>query len=137
MKTILSIDDDPWVLETLKDALTPKGYQVITTTSSAEAMQLLSQQKIDLVLLDLGMPDKNGFVLYRELVALQQVPVMFISGCSRSFGADSEEFLSLWTNEFLNGTTDILYKPFNLELLYGKVEALIGVDEVTEHEPTQ
>jgi DNA-binding response OmpR family regulator len=135
MKTILSIDDDPWVLETLKDALTPRGYQVLTTTSAAEAVQLLSQHKIDLVLLDLGMPDKNGFVLYRELEAVQPVPVMFISGCSRSFGADSEQFLALWTNEFLNGTTDILYKPFSLELLYEKVEALIGVDEVTEREP--
>ena len=75
MKTILSVDDDPWVLETLKDALTPRGYQVLTTASAAEAEQMLSQQKIDLVLLDLGMPGKNGFALYRDLEALQQVPV--------------------------------------------------------------
>jgi DNA-binding response OmpR family regulator len=137
MKRILSVDDDPWVLETLKDALTPRGYEVITTTSPDEAERLISQEKFDLVLLDLGMPGKNGFVLYRELEALQQVPVLFVSGCSRSFAANSEQFVTLWTNEFLNGTTDILYKPFALETLYEKVEALIGCEKVIESEPAQ
>jgi DNA-binding response OmpR family regulator len=136
MKTILSIDDDPWVLETLKDALTPHGYEVITTTSAEEAERLLNQRRIDLVLLDLGMPGKNGFTLFRDLVARQQVPVLFVSGCSRSFAANSEQFVALWTNEFTNGTTDILYKPFTLDALYEKVEGLIGVNEVTEREPT-
>jgi len=135
MPTILSIDDDPWVVETLKIALADKGYEVIAAPSAAEAEQELSRRKIDLVLLDLGLPDKSGFALYRDCAALKRLPVLFVSGCSRSFDADSEEFVALWTNEFLQGTTDILYKPFNLDTLYEKVEALIGDQEVTEREP--
>src|SRR5919197_3872963 len=118
MKTILSIDDDPVVLETLKVALTCKGYEVITTTSAEAAEQALQEQKIDLVLLDLGMPGRNGFTVFRDFEALQQVPVLFVSGCTRSFAANSAQFVSLWTNEFTQGTTDILYKPFSLDVLY-------------------
>ena len=137
MKTILSIDDDPLVLQTLKLALSTIGYEVITTASAAAAEQVLKEQKIDLVLLDLGMPGKNGFTLYREFEALQQVPVLFVSGCTRSFAANSEQFMSLWTNEFTQGTIDILYKPFTLETLYEKVEALIGDNKATERESTR
>ena len=136
MKTILSVDDDPWVLETLKDALAAKGYEVFTALSATEAETSLAQRKVDLILLDLGMPGKNGFTLFRELEALQQVPVLFVSACSRSFAANSEQFVDLWTNEFLRGTTDILYKPFTLDTLYEKVESLIGDNQVTAHEPS-
>lgn len=126
MKTVLCIDDDPWVIETLKDALAPRGMRVFGTTSVEEAPHFLKQVKIDLILLDLSMPGKSGFQLYRELEAIAPVPVLFVSGCSRSFSANSAEFMSLYENEFLNGQTDILYKPFPLERLYDKVESLIG-----------
>ena len=126
MKTLLCVDDDPWMLEMLRDALTAQGVRVLTTASAEEAPLLLSREKIDLVLLDLNMPGKNGFSLFRELMVVQELPVLFVSGCSRSFKATSNQFMELYQKEFLLGQTDILYKPFPLALLYEKVESLIG-----------
>ncbi len=74
------------------------------------------------------MPGKNGFELYHELGATQDVPVLFVSGCARSFSPTTPGFTDLWTEQFSLGRTDILYKPFTLSALFEKVEALIGTE---------
>jgi DNA-binding response OmpR family regulator len=130
MKTILAVDDDRWVLETLKDALAIKGYEVLTADCADAALDTLKRRALDLVLLDLNMPGKSGFNLYNELTAVQEVPVLFVSGCSRSFSPKSAGFTELWTEKFSLGRTDILYKPFKLSCLFEKVEALVGEAEV-------
>ena len=126
MKSILAVDDDRWILETLTDALTTKGYEVLTSSSADDALGVLHSRTVDLVLIDLQMPGKDGFELYRELFAVQDVPVLFVSGCSHSFSPKSAGFTDLWTHQFSLGQTDILYKPFRLVSLFEKVEALIG-----------
>lgn len=128
MKRLLAVDDDPSVLETLVDALTTKGYEVLTADGADGALDLLRRQAFDLVLLDYRMPGKNGFELYRELGATQDVPVLFVSGCAPSFSPATPGFADLWTEQFSLGRTDILYKPFTLSLLFEKVEALIGAE---------
>jgi DNA-binding response OmpR family regulator len=133
MKTILAVDDDRWVLETLKDALAIKGYEVLTADHADVALDVLKQRSLDLVLLDLNMPGKNGFQFYNELSARQETPVLFVSGCSRSFSPKSPGFKELWTEKFSLGHTDILYKPFALSLLFEKVEALVGEAEVAQN----
>ncbi len=136
MKTILAIDDDQSILETLKDALVTRGYEVLTASTVDEAMDVLRQQRLDLVLLDLKMPGKNGFQLYDEFESSRAVPVLFVSGCSQSFSPSTEGFTNIWTNGFTQGMTDILYKPFTISLLYETVEALIGDSEQVENEQT-
>jgi DNA-binding response OmpR family regulator len=136
MKTILSIDDDKWVLETMKEALSLKGYQVLVADHPDEALRILKETPVDLVMLDLNMPGKNGFALYTELGSPPRMPVLFASACSRSFSAASPEFQKIWTDGFALGMTDILYKPFSLATLYEKVEGLIGDSGVVEHEST-
>lgn len=126
MKRLLAVDDDHSVLETLVEALTTKRYEVLTADNAGAALSLLRSQAFDLVLLDYQMPGKNGFELYRELSATQEVPVLFVSGYSRSFSPTTPGFADLWTGQFSLGRTDILYKPFTLSALFEKVEALIG-----------
>ncbi|MGO9246269.1 MAG: two-component system response regulator [Verrucomicrobiia bacterium] len=128
MKRLLAVDDDPSVLETLVDALTTKGYEVLTADCADGVHDLLRSQAFDLVLLDYQMPGKNGFELYHELGATQDVPVLFVSGCARSFSPTTPGFTDLWTEQFSLGRTDILYKPFTLSALFEKVEALIGTE---------
>jgi DNA-binding response OmpR family regulator len=130
MKNILSIDDDLSMLEVIQTVLTDKGYRVFATSSAAEASRILQDNEIDLVLLDVNMPEKHGFTLYRELETRQHVPVLFLTACAKSFSADSEEFVQMWQNLFSLGTTEILYKPFDIDVLYEKVESLIGQAEV-------
>jgi DNA-binding response OmpR family regulator len=79
------------------------------------------------------MPDKNGFVLYRDLESLRRIPVLFVTGCTWSFTPSTEGFTSIWTDGFTLGMTDILYKPFPISLLYEKVEALVGRSEVSDN----
>ena len=126
MKKILCVDDDSRMLELLREALVAKGYSVITTTDPAEAPEIFGKENIDLVSLDLDMPVKDGFNLYRELMTIKPAPVLFVSACSRSFKASSNEFMDLYQREFQLGQTDLLYKPFVLSLLYDKVESLVG-----------
>jgi DNA-binding response OmpR family regulator len=128
MKRLLAVDDDHSVLETLVDALTTKGYEVLTADHADAALSLLRNQAFDLVLLDYRMPGKNGFELYHELPATQDVPVLFVSGCAPSFSPATPGFADLWTEQFSLGRTDILYKPFSLSALFEKVEALIGAE---------
>jgi DNA-binding response OmpR family regulator len=136
MKTILSIDDDKWVLETMKDALTIKGYQVLVADHPDEAMRILKETPVDLVMLDLNMPGKNGFALYAELGSPPRMPVLFVSGCTRSFSPATPEFVKIWEGGFALGMTDILYKPFDLATLYEKVESLIGAGGAVDREQT-
>jgi DNA-binding response OmpR family regulator len=126
MKTILCIDDDAWVLDTLRQALIPRGYRVLVTTSTTAAPGLLKHEKIDLVLLDLNMPKKHGLEVYRELEATAAVPVLFVTGCTRSFLAEADKFRKDYEKELQAARTDLLAKPFTIAQLYEKVESLIG-----------
>jgi DNA-binding response OmpR family regulator len=126
MKTILCVDDDGWVLDALMQALKPRGYRVLATTSTRVIPNALKYEKVDLVLLDLNMPAKHGLVVFRELEATAPVPVLFVTACSRSFRADAAAIGKEYEKEFQLARTDLLPKPFTLKQLYEKVESLIG-----------
>jgi DNA-binding response OmpR family regulator len=126
MKTVLCIDDDAWVLETLRRALIPRGYRVLVTTSTSAPPDFLKHVKVDLVLLDLNMPKKHGLEVYRELEASAPVPVLFITGCSGSFLSQAEKLRQDYEQELQAVRTHLLTKPFTLAQLYEKVEELIG-----------
>jgi CheY-like chemotaxis protein len=131
MKRVLAVDDEPGVLEALSEALTAKGYEVVATDQAVGALDIFRDGRFDLVLLDLQMPGKNGFELYREFTSTREIPVLFVSGYSRLFSPASPGFADLWTEHFSLGRTDVLYKPFALSALFEKVEGLIGSGEVT------
>jgi DNA-binding response OmpR family regulator len=124
-KKILAVDDEIPILEILQEVLRKGGYEVFTSSRPTEAFVILQEQEIDLVLLDIHMPGKNGFALYKELEG-KNIPVLFVTGHPESFNRESDELTLLWQNQFAVGTTDVLYKPFSIDALYEKVEGLIG-----------
>jgi two-component system KDP operon response regulator KdpE len=136
MKTILAIDDDAWFRETISEALAAQGYRVIVARSADEGMRKIRDERPDLVMIDVNMPGKNGFELYQEMGAMAELPVLFVSGASRSFSSRTPGFMPLWVQRFSAGTTDILYKPFRLGQLYDKVESLIGDASELSHDTT-
>lgn len=126
-QAILAIDDEPLVLECLRHSLDQAGYQVLTTTNPEEFLRLVtSRSDLALVLLDVMMPDKDGFQLYREVRALCNIPTLFVTGYPQSFNAQLDSVRRMWQEEFADGTTDILYKPFTYDGLLDKVQGLIG-----------
>lgn len=66
-ETILIVDDMPDWLETCSDVLSDQGYQILTTSSSLEALNMLEKQSIDLVITDLTMPDLSGVELVKHI----------------------------------------------------------------------
>lgn len=126
-KKILCVDDEPAILNCLRRALELRGYRVVTTTSPDEGLRLLKEDpELSLVTLDIRMPGKTGFEIYGEYRKIRKLPALFVTAYPKSFDAHQDEVVTLWQEEFADGTTDILYKPFDLPILYEKVEGLIG-----------
>jgi len=127
LRKILSVDDDPKVLAAFQAALKQRGYEVFITTKPDEVTRILNEHDIDLVMLDIRMPEKDGFQIFQELKKkYEKIPALFITAYPKSFTMHSQGMIDMWTKSFADGNTDIMYKPFTLDLLYEKVEGLIG-----------
>ena len=131
MASILCIDDEPSILRTLQGALEARNYQVTTCNDPKKALEILKQQKFDMITLDIRMPGKDGFSLYKEFRGYNHIPTLFVTGFPKSFNMQSDDIVEIWQEEFVDGITDILYKPFELNDLYEKVDGLI---ENTAHQ---
>lgn len=115
------------MLHCLAQALRVRGFSLeITSDPEAGLKMLQERQDIDLALLDVRMPRLNGFEVYRELLKTRRLPVLFVTAFPRSFDAKQGDVKEMWKKQFVDGLTDIIYKPFDLKVLYEKVESLIG-----------
>jgi len=133
MKKVLSIDDEPMILECIREALSQAGYEIQTTTDPRAGLERLkSDEAFDLALLDVKMPGMSGFEVYRAYRKVRKIPAIFVTAYPGSFNASSDEVVAMWSEEFADGTTDIVYKPFDLDALLAKIEALIGGPEGPE-----
>ncbi len=110
--TILIIDDEQDVVKGLKDTLTHENFTVQTAPNGRKGIDVAKSSKPHLILLDLRLPDMDGYDVCRELKALpetQQIPVIMVSTRSK----DTEKIIGLEL-----GADDYVTKPFNeLELL--------------------
>src|SRR5579862_8280065 len=103
MPRLLLVDDDRFILRALEKLLTAEGYFCSTAISAAEARRALEGDPYDLVLLDVGLPDADGFTLCRQIRALHRIPIIYLSG--RDDNADKVIGLEV-------GGDDYLTKPF-------------------------
>ena len=127
MRKILSVDDDPQILQAFEAAIRQKGYEILTTTDPLEVGKILSENEIDLIMLDVRMPQKSGIDVFRELKKTHpKLNVLFITAYPKSFSVRDDAMLKMWQRDFADGETDIMYKPFVLDVLYQKIEGLIG-----------
>ncbi len=122
MKTYLVVDDEPEVGELVSDMLSEDGVRIEFASNGAEAIEVLSQKKIDLVVTDIVMPGKNGIDLIMKLKdCYADIPIVAISGGG---GIDGRfDYLEIAK---LVGANDILRKPFTEESLRGSVSAALG-----------
>jgi CheY-like chemotaxis protein len=127
VKTILAIDDEVAVLKVVRSILESRGYRVRTTTKSVEVADLLAKEPVDLLILDFMMPEKTGLEVFEEIKRSGRVlPILFLTGYVQVFEMDTEAKLRFWREQFTDGLTDVLYKPFDNAVLVEKVEGLIG-----------
>ncbi len=114
---ILVVDDAPVTLELIRRQLQAAGYQVLTASGVDEAMDLLQQEKVDLVITDMKMPKISGIDLVRHLHQNHSdIGVMMITGYATIEGA---------VEALKGGAAEYLAKPFTEEELLGTVEQVL------------
>jgi DNA-binding response OmpR family regulator len=119
MKKILLIEDDTEICEVIGNYFNNKGTEVIAVNSGGEALDIIRNEDIsgyELILLDIMLPETDGFTLCRQLRMRSDVPVIFITARGRE-----EDILYGYDL----GCDDYIVKPFLLSALYSKCEALV------------
>lgn len=109
MKTIAIIDDDIHIGDMLREVLVQEGYSVLRAYSGTEALYLLSQNKPDLVLLDLMLPGLSG---EEVLPHIENIPVIVLSA-----KVDVQDKVNL----LLGGAADYMTKPFDTKELLARI----------------
>lgn len=114
-KKILFADDDPEIREALSLLLSCEGYETVEASCGREVLEKMDIS-IDLVILDVMMPEMNGYTVCAELRKRYTVPILFLTAKSQ----DSDKTLG-----FSVGGDDYLVKPFSYNELMNRVKALL------------
>lgn len=117
VSTVLVVEDDRDIREVVRRYLERGGHAVLTTASGLEALQLLDSAAVDLVVLDLGLPDLDGTEVLREARARRQTPVIVLT--ARSAVEERIKGLQL-------GADDYVAKPFSPTELVLRVTAVLS-----------
>ncbi|MGG0667048.1 response regulator transcription factor [Sporosarcina koreensis] len=129
MQTILLIDDEQRMLDLLGLFLEPHGFNCIKALTGKKGLEIVKDEKVDLVLLDVMMPDLDGWEVCKNIRQLSTIPVIMLT--ARTDKADIVKGL-----EF--GADDYITKPFDERELVARVNALLRrvSSEVTENSNT-
>ncbi|MDP2938609.1 MAG: response regulator [Candidatus Omnitrophota bacterium] len=122
-KKILAVDDEIEVLEIIKRKLEEKGYIAFTASSAKECLEIAEKEIPDLILLDIVMPDMNG---YQVCAALKDNPKTKNINILFTTGQDLEPKSIIKRCEEL-GAFDFLLKPFTMEDLLKKVAEILKI----------
>jgi two-component system KDP operon response regulator KdpE len=120
---VLVVDDDSQMLKAVTNALSARGYSVITARSGESALSIAADEELDLVLLDLGLPGMLGHEVIGRLRAWTEVPVIVVSV------RDSQEEKVAALDA---GADDFVTKPFGMKELLARMRAVqrrVGAEE--------
>ncbi len=123
---ILCVDDEPANLKLLDALLTPRGYEVIKAENGREVIEKISQDKIDLVLLDVMMPELNGFDVCRmikEEEKFRHLPIILVTALRSS----KDRIRGIEA-----GADDFISKPFDQGEILARIKMLLKVKNLYE-----
>ena len=115
-ETILVVEDDAQIRNFICFALQGDGYVCRTADTAAEAMRLLAAEPVDLMLLDLGLPDLDGTEVLRRLRSWSELPVIVVS--ARDQDREKVSLLDI-------GADDYLTKPFSANELLARIRVAL------------
>ena len=118
-KTILIVDDDFEIIESVRYALEDAGYHVVIARDGNQGLALAEREDPDLMILDMMMPKRSGFLVLEKLrrLRVEPLPVIMITGNEGSRHKAYAELL---------GVSDYIRKPFAMDRLIGAVEKLLS-----------
>ena len=118
MKKILIVEDEEGLLDGLAHNFRYEGYDVLTAKNGQEGLKLALKQKPDVVLLDIMLPEKDGFTVLKELRQRHRdIPVLVMT--ARNFEADVLKGFDM-------GADDYVTKPFSIKELMARVKRLVA-----------
>jgi len=116
MKRLLLVEDEKGIADNLTLLLEPEGFQVIHAATQRETQVLLQQQTFDLALVDIALPDGNGFAVCTAIQQAQAIPVLFLTA--------SGDEASVVTGLQI-GAADYITKPFRPRELVARMQAAL------------
>lgn len=128
---ILIVDDIPANLQVLSSLLKEQGYKARAVTNGKLALQAISRQQPDLILLDINMPEMNGYEVCQQLKSqpdTQEIPIIFISALNE---------LEDKVKAFQAGGVDYITKPFQFEEVKARVETHLRIRQLQHSLQTQ
>lgn len=116
MSKILIVDDEPSIVDMISVALENEGFLPKSCNTAGDALDELESLGFDLIILDIGLPDMNGFELARRIRSTSKIPIIFLT--ARSSEIDRVVGLEL-------GADDYVTKPFSPRELSARVKAVL------------
>jgi two-component system KDP operon response regulator KdpE len=113
---ILVVDDEPQIRRLLRTSLVPQKFEIAEASTAAAALKLLAADAFDLVILDLGLPDRSGIEVIGEIRAMSQMPIIVLS--VRNDEAGKVKALEL-------GADDYVTKPFGMAELVTRIRVAL------------
>ena len=115
--TVLIIDDEEIIREALEALLTAEGYVVLTAETAGRGVEIIGERYVDVVLLDLMLPDRNGLEVLPEIRRMdEELPVVMITGHSER---------SRVTQARDSGVNEFVVKPLTARALLGRLDSVI------------
>ena len=128
MKHIFFVEDDLSLISGLSFAIKKQGYEVDIVRTVAEAQNVWQEGKYDLVILDVSLPDGNGYDLCCEIRKTSKIPIIFLTA------ADEETDIIMGLDI---GGDDYITKPFKLAVLLSRINALLRRSENFNQKETE
>ncbi|MEZ6072714.1 MAG: response regulator [Pirellulales bacterium] len=116
---ILLVDDDREIIEAMRLALTAKGYEIMIARDGNQGLAQAEREDPDLVILDMMMPKRSGFLVLEKLRRSRPVPMRIIM-ITANEGSRHKAYAEML------GVDDYIRKPFSMDRLLESVERLIG-----------
>ena len=123
---LLVVDDDREIRDLLSALLSRKGYKVVTAREEQEMRRVLESSRVDLIILDLMLPGKDGLAICRELRATKAVPIIMLT----ARGEPTDRIVGLEM-----GADDYLPKPFEVRELEARIKAVLRRSGVSSSNP--
>jgi len=126
-KTILLVDDDPEIIQTMRLVMEKRGYRVLIAADGNMGLAIAEREAPDLVVVDMMMPRRSGFLVLEKLKARNKVTprVVMITANEGSRHRAYAEML---------GVDDYIRKPFAMERLLESIDKLCPLDEPAAHQ---
>jgi len=124
---ILCVDDEPHNLKLLEAQLAPRGYEVIKAATGPEALAVVKERAVDLILLDVMMPGMSGYEVCAQLKADEQyrhLPVIMVTG----LGSKEDRIKGIEA-----GADDFLTKPFDQAELLARIKMLLRIQTLNDN----